>query len=105
MAELDKLKLLLGIPAGRTDEDDLLSSLLLDAKAYAAGFCHVSGDDARLAGVIIRMAAEDWGKSTALGVSRRSVSGLSETYHGSYSERVMSELRSLRHVRAVGGAV
>ena len=74
-----------------------------------AGVCIVRESDHVMVieegGVIIRMAAEDWGKSTALGVSRRSVSGLSETYHGSYSERVMSELRSLRHVRAVGGAV
>lgn len=105
MAELDKLKLLLGIPAGRTDDDDLLSALLVDARAYAAAFCHIAGDDARLAGVIIRMAAEDRGKLGASGVSRRSISGLSETYHGSYSERVMSELRSMRRLSAPGGAV
>ena len=105
MSELDKLKLLLGIPAGRTDEDDLLSALLLDAAAYAAAFCRSDGSDARKAGVTVRMAAEDYGKTGAAGVSRRSVSGLSETYHGSYSERVMSELRTLRHLRAVGGTV
>ena len=105
MSELDKLKLILGIPLPRTDEDDLLSALALHARAFAASFCHIPENDARLAGVVLRMAAEDYGKSDAPGVSRRSVSGLAESYLGSYSEAVMTELRSLRHLRAVGGAV
>ena len=97
-----ELKLLLDIPVGDTEHDELLLALLEHAAAYAKAYCHTDAPDEFLSSVIVRMAAEDYGALGAAGLDRRSFSGLSENYRPSYSGRIIAALRSRRKPGVIG---
>lgn len=105
MTDLTKLKLLLEIPPERTEEDSLLTVLLLEADAYARSYCRLGdGEDSGiLRDTVCRMAAEDYGRRGSDGVEKRTYSGVSETYGSGYSKRVTAMLHRLRRLETVGG--
>lgn len=100
MNELEKLKLLCDIPAGDEGKDDLLSLLLEQARGYLLSYCRRDFADESMAPLIIKMAAEDYGRMGGEGLSHRTVSGLSEGYRGEYSPALLAAMR--RH-RRMGG--
>ena len=102
MTELDRLKVILEIPADDKMKDPLLSLLLEQAREYILSYCRVEMVDERMRSTLIAMAAEDYGRSGGEGLSYRSVSGASEGYLGEYSPRIMANLRRFRRI---GGPV
>lgn len=99
-SDVKRLKVLLGIPDGDVQNDELLSLLIDEARTFALNYCRIDFVDERLLYVILRMAAEDFGKSGGEGLSSRSVSGASESYRGEYSEQIMTQLRRFRRMRS-----
>lgn len=112
MKELIKLKTLLEIPPAETGEDSLLTVLLLGARTYMRTYCRFGSEEERLlendalySDVAVMMAAEDYGRTGSEGLEKRSAGGISESYHGSYSPRVMALLKRLRRPGLPGGCV
>jgi len=111
MKQLTKLKTLLEIPAEETGEDNLLSVLLLQARAYIRAYCRLGEEDAEelekteplYRELAVLMAAEDYGRMGSEGLEKRSASGVSETYHASYSPRITEILRRFRRLHVPGG--
>ena len=96
MTGVRELKLLLDIPTEETEKDELLLALLEHAAEYAKNYCHVESLDPFLDSLTVRMAAQDYEHIGAMGLDRRTFSGLSETYLPAYSDVIMSALRSKR---------
>ncbi len=96
MTELEKLKLLLDIPAPDKTKDDLLALLLEQARGYLLSYCRIRFINEEMVPTVISMAAEDFGRMGGEGVSYRTVSGASEGYRGEYSPRIMAQLRRFR---------
>lgn len=94
----DKLKLLCDIPAGDTEKDGLLDLLIEQARSYLLTYCRVDFADESMTPLIISMAAEDWGRMGGEGISYRTASGVSESYRGDYSPKIMASLRRLRRL-------
>lgn len=100
--DVGRLKVLVDIPAGDVSHDELFSLLIDEARAFALNYCRLDFADERLNSVILRMAAEDYGRCGGEGLSSRSVSGSSEYYRDGYSAQVMSQLRRFRRMRGGG---
>ena len=98
MNECDKLKVLLDIPESDCTKDEILSLLIEMAHSYFLSYCRRNFADESMTPLIIRMAAEDYGKIGAEGLSYRSVSGLSESVRGEYSPQIMAQLRRYRRI-------
>lgn len=96
MTDLAKLKLMLDIPEGDRTKDELLSLLLEQARVYLLTYCRREFADETMLPLILRMAAEDFGRCGSEGVSYRTVSGASEGYRDEYSPQIMTQLRRLR---------
>lgn len=96
MTELHGLKLLLDIPEGDATKDGLLELLLGQAREYIISYCRCEYINEGMIPLIIRMAAEDYGKCGGEGISFRSASGASESYRGEYSPQIMCQLRRYR---------
>lgn len=75
---LDKILLLLG-PAADS-QDELISLLINNAKAYLLLYCGLDEYSTDYDTIIIRMVIEDWNKLGSEGVSSKSFSGLTETF-------------------------
>lgn len=110
MKELTKLKILLDIPGEEIAEDNLLSVLLLQARAYVRAYCRLDEEEVRrlehseplYRELICLMAAEDYGRVGSEGLEKRSASGVSEAYHGGYSPRITAILRRFRRLSVAG---
>lgn len=102
MTERDKLKLLADIPESDKTKDEFLDLLIEQAKSYLLSYCRVDFVDESMLPIVLRMAAEDYGRSGSEGVSYRSVSGAAESYLGEYSPRIMIGLRRLRRMGGLG---
>lgn len=96
MERIAELKLLLDIPQKEEDRDMILLELLAQAEKYALAYCRLSEADEFLSSIIVRMAAEDYGALGGEGITKRSLSGLTEDYRGAYSAPLISALRSRR---------
>lgn len=98
MTEIERLKTLIDMPSGDNTKDGFLSLLLEQARSYALSYCRLDFADEAMLPVIVRMAAEDFGRAGGEGLSFRSVSGASESYRGDYSPQIMSQLRRFRRI-------
>lgn len=101
MTQRDRLKVLIDIPAGDPSKDLLLELLLEQATAYFLSYCRRDFADESMMPLIVRMAAEDYGRSGGEGIAYRTASGASESYRGEYSPQIMTELRRFRRIGVV----
>lgn len=100
------IRILVGLDADDASQDDLLSVLLEYAEDFARRYCHLAEDEAPPRPLLVRMAAEEYGRLDGAGLLSRTVSGAAERYLGHYSDGTLAHLRVLRHPagRRVGGA-
>lgn len=97
MEMLSALREAVGLAVTDTSSDALLASLLARAESFGRRFCHLRAEETMPDDLLVRMAAEDYGRLDGAGLSRRTLSGAAETYLTNYGEGILSQLRALRH--------
>lgn len=95
---LDKIMLLLGNSAS----EELIETLISQAKSFLLLFCNLSEYDSRYDSLIIRMVVEDFNRMGSEGMTSKSFNGLSQSFGESpYSSLVMTQLNSYKRIRTL----
>ncbi|MBO5212530.1 MAG: hypothetical protein J6B60_03220 [Clostridia bacterium] len=89
---LKEVLTLLSISDNET-EKNVVSSIIPNAFLYACEYCGIESVPSHL---LIQMTLEDYSKITSAGLTKRSLSSLSEEYLDNYSPKVMAILDKLR---------
>lgn len=69
----------------------------MQAEAFGRAYCRLRPGEALPDTLTAQMVAEDFGRMEGAGLSKRTLSGMAETYRGAYSDGILSILRSMRH--------
>jgi len=97
---LSDIKVLLGL--SDTTYDSLLNLLIAGAIEFAVDYCNLDEySNGSFDNLIVQMVLEDYGKFKNSGLDSVSFSGVSESYHDGYSDKVMKQLRKHRKLLTV----
>ena len=96
---LENLKLMLGIAADDTTQDDLLNLLLDNAKLFIVEYCNIDRYMNKLDPIAVKCAIEDYNRMGAEGLSGKGFSGVSESYNQDYSDSIYNSLKKHRRIR------
>lgn len=96
---LDKIKLLLGIEDD--DSDELLTVLIGMCREEAYTYCNLPEYDTKLDYIVVQMVIEKYNCMGSEGARKQQSSGISTSYYGFYSDRIVKLLNRNRRVKTV----